>query len=203
MSRAPRRHAAGFTLLEILVALVVLGFLMAGLAQGVQFGLRAWGVQTRKIAIGGDMDSIDRALRRLIEQADPGDPTEQQPPFTGHPHTVSLVTRLPLEATGGPTRDALVALGVDGAHHLVLRSEPRPHAERLGPPPAARETVLLDNVDHVDFDYWTGGARGGWSSDWENPVLPDLVRVTIDFMKGDHRHWPALLASPERDRGNQ
>ena len=32
----------GFTLLEVLAALAVLGLLLAGLAQGVQFGLRAW-----------------------------------------------------------------------------------------------------------------------------------------------------------------
>jgi general secretion pathway protein J len=33
--------SAGFTLLEILVALIVFGFVMVGLTQGVQFGLHA------------------------------------------------------------------------------------------------------------------------------------------------------------------
>ena len=36
------RPANGFTLLELLIALTVLGFLLAGLAQGVHFGLLAW-----------------------------------------------------------------------------------------------------------------------------------------------------------------
>ena len=57
---------AGFTLLEIMVALVVFGILVAGLAQGVQFGLRAWNGQTALIAQRGDMDAGDRALRGLI-----------------------------------------------------------------------------------------------------------------------------------------
>ena len=43
----------GFTLLEILVALTVLGFLLAGLAQGVHFGLLAWGTEVR-LAGGND-----------------------------------------------------------------------------------------------------------------------------------------------------
>ena len=37
----------GFTLLEVLVALTVLGFLLIGLAQGVHFGVLAWGTEVR------------------------------------------------------------------------------------------------------------------------------------------------------------
>lgn len=197
-----RRREAGFTLLEILVALVVLGFLMAGLAQGVRFGMQAWEVQTRKIAVGGDLDAVDRALRRLIEQADPGDPTEDSP-FAGSAHTLSLVTRLPLAAAGGPTRDAMVGVGIDSGHRLVLRSASQPHAARLGVAPPATQTVLLDNVDYVNFGYWKGGAKPGWATSWGSPELPGLVRVSIGFRPGDGRHWPDLLAQPMRVRASQ
>lgn len=193
------RRDAGFTLLEILVALVVLGFLMAGLSQGVRFGLQAWDVQTRKIAVGGDMDSVDRALRRLIEDADPGEPT-QDPTFIGNPHTLSLVSRLPLAASGGPTRDVRIGIGTDGGHRLVLRAVAQPHAELLGRSPGAVQTVLLDNVDHVDFAYWKGGAKGGWVTAWADSDLPGLVRISIAFRRGDRRHWPDLLAAPMKVR---
>ena len=195
-----RQH--GFTLLEILAALVVLGFLMAGLSQGVRFGLQAWDVQTRKIAIGGDMDNIDRALRRLIEQADPGDPT-QESSFAGAAHTLAFVSRLPLAATGGLTHDVKVALGVDGRGRLVLRSSPQPHAELLARPPAAAEAVLLENVDHINFAYWRGGPKSGWTPTWTDAELPGLIRVSIGFRKGDRRHWPDLLATPVRVRPDQ
>jgi general secretion pathway protein J len=196
-----RRHgpSAGFTLLEILVALVVLGFLMAGLSQGVRFGLQAWDVQTRKLAVGSDMDAIDRALRRLIEQADPGE-QGQESPFNGGAHTLGMVTRLPASATGGPTPDAKVGIGVDGGHRLVLRSAPQPNAELLGAAPRGSETVLLENVDHISFAYWKGGPKSGWSTTWSDPDLPGLVRISIGFRAGDRRHWPDLLATPMRVR---
>ena len=47
-----RPSDAGFTLLEIMVALVVFGLLVLGLGQGVDFGLRAWGRQTGGVAGG-------------------------------------------------------------------------------------------------------------------------------------------------------
>ncbi len=67
---SPRQ--AGFTLLEVLVALVVLGLLLAGLAQGTQFGLRVADRQAATIAATADLDATDRVLRGLIAQMDPG-----------------------------------------------------------------------------------------------------------------------------------
>ena len=56
---APRRGEAGFTLLEVLVALSVLGFLMLGLAQGLRFGLLAWDRQAQVIAARSDTSPAD------------------------------------------------------------------------------------------------------------------------------------------------
>ena len=57
---------SGFTLLEMLVALVVLGFLMVGLTQGVRAGLTMWGAQARRVGETADLDAGARVLRRLL-----------------------------------------------------------------------------------------------------------------------------------------
>lgn len=195
----PRRN--GFTLLEILVALVVLGFLMAGLTQGVRFGLQAWGMQTRGVARQADMDATLRALRRLIEQADPGEANESGT-VQGQPHTLALRTRLPPSAGLAGELDSDVAIGVDAQHRLVLRAVPHPHAERLGPAPAPLSTVLLDHVDHVDFSYFRAAGKGaGWHTAWADPDPPALIRLRVGFLGHDkQRQWPDLVAAPARPR---
>jgi len=186
----------GFTLLEILVALVVFGFVMSGLAQGVRFGFQAWGMQSRRLAQQGDMDAVDRALRRLVENVDSG---EEDGPVTlqGTAHTLSLLTRLPA-SFGAEEAAASVAVGVEGGQRLVLRAMPQPHAERLRPQ-AAIEAVLLDHVDHIELSYYSDISHA-WATAWTGPLLPGLVRLRIAFPQGDPRHWPDLVAAPMQSR---
>ncbi len=198
-----RRHN-GFTLLEILVALVVLGFLLVALTQGVRFGVQAWGMQTRGVARTADLDATQQALRRLIEVADPGEANEAGT-FQGQAHTLGFRSRLPAEAGEAGLLDCTMALGVDARQRLVLRATPHPHAELLGPSPPALQTVLLDGVDHVDFGYFRATGRGaGWHDTWTDSQPPDLVRLHIAFAGRDtERHWPDLIAAPQMVREDE
>ncbi len=197
--RSGRDGAGGFTLLEVLVTLVVLGFLFAGLAQGVQFGLTAWQTQVRTVDRNGDLDAVDRTLRRLVEQADPG-VADDPPRLTGTARGVEFFTRLPQSVTTLPSRLASVTLDVDGAHRLVMRWIPAAHAEPLGKPPAPTETVLLGGVDHLDLAYWHAGPKAGWMTAWAEPEIPLLVRIRLVFPKGSGRRWPDIVAAPMRTR---
>src|SRR5271157_1922037 len=60
------RTVSGFTLLEMLVVLVVLGFLMVGLVQGVRAGIALWGAQTHRIGETTELDAASRVLRALL-----------------------------------------------------------------------------------------------------------------------------------------
>jgi general secretion pathway protein J len=188
-------RARGFTLLEVLAALAVLGLLLLALRQGSDFGFTAWGTQARLIARDGELDSVDRALRRLIGHMDPG--SEAEPgTLAGDAHTLAFTTDLPVAAEGLPTRAADIGLGVDGAKRLVLRWETHLHAQRFvaAPPPHIEE--LVRNVDHLDLAYWRDGA---WTGSASVKEVPQLVRVHIVFASGDARHWPDIIAAPVRE----
>ena len=193
----------GFTLLEVLVALVVLGFVLAGIAGGVQFGERAADMQARSIAAHADMGAVDRLLRQLIAAMDPGSLTDP-PHFTGGASALGFTTDLGRAATALGEGEADIGLVVDGGHHLVLRWLPALHAVRLGPPPVPASSVLLDAVDRVEFAYWGHGAGGAgqWLTGWGERDIPALIRIRLHFTPGSHRSWPDIIAATERLRSS-
>jgi general secretion pathway protein J len=191
---------AGFTLLEVLVGLVVLGMLMVGLAQGLQYGFKVWDSQASFIAQRDRLDAVDRALRQLIGQIDTRD---QETPalFVGSANHFDFTTELPT-ALSFVSRRADASLLVD-EHRLILRWTPHLHATRLKDPPRPTDTELLSGVERVEFRYWkaadTGGIPAGWLSDWNDPQPPELVKIHLVFAPGDPRHWPDIIAARQLD----
>jgi general secretion pathway protein J len=198
---AARRREGGFTLLEILVALVVFGLLMVGLAQGVRTGLAMWHAQTRRLDRVANLDAVERLLRnlfssmplplaaRLIGDAATG--------IAGSADRVSFVGALP---TGlGTTRLARMILELQG-RRLVLIWTPERHEVLDGPAPAPTRTALLGGVVRLDLAYWgtlIPNRPAAWQSAWKGTRLPRLIRVRLAFAKGDPRHWPDLIVATQ------
>jgi general secretion pathway protein J len=189
----------GFTLLELLVVLAVLGALLVGLSQGLHFGLRLWTLQRGTLNGVSELDATDRALRGLIEQMDPGGRIEMAD-IDGTAQTLRFTTLLPEAASAASTRRADVMLLVDRLHRLVLRWTPSSHATPLAPA-VPDETVLLSGVDRIEFSYRSTLPAAPWQADWQNEVLPGLVRIHIAFARNDPRTWPDIVAAPIRERG--
>lgn len=190
-----RGQPGGFTLLEVLVALAVLGFMMAGLAQAARFGARAWDAQALMTNERSELDAVDRALRRLLERMDPGRDKEAAS-LQGTADRFLVVSGLPM-AVVTATRQAEVAVLAIGGR-LVLRWAPFQHARRLGPPAQPTEEELLRGIARVEFAYQ--GPAGAWSAAWSEQTLPALVRLRVLFPPGDRRRWPDIVVAPLRDR---
>ena len=192
---APRD--SGFTLLEIIVALVVLGVLLVTLSQGVHFGFTAWGHQDQALRTGESLQATDRTLRRLLEQADPG--TERDgAKLTGRAHAMAFTSTLPLGTDGAPAL-ADISLKVDQDDRLVLSWLPHLHVQRLQPPPPPHVSVLLDHVAGLELSYWSDDDKQ-WAHTWDATTLPGLVRLRIAFPEHDKRRWPDIVAAPARDQ---
>jgi general secretion pathway protein J len=187
-----KRGEAGFTLLEIIVALVVLGFLLAGLAQATRFGMTAWGVETKMADNAASLERMDRVLRRLIEQASPPAAADDKP-FEGFEHKMIFHSILPDEPEAQPIRRAQVAIGVDDHHQLVLRWQPGPNAILLArDKPPMQEIVLAEGLERIDCAYRQAAADGGkWSKSWSETGLPSVVQIHFVLANGHHR-WPDM-----------
>jgi general secretion pathway protein J len=181
----------GFSLIEVIVALVVLGFLLAGLAQATRFGIAAWGLETRMAENAASLERMDRVLRRLIEQASPPAAADDKP-FTGQEHRMVFMTLLPNEPEAEPYRRAQVSVGVNDHHKLVLRWQPHPVAMLVGVQPSMQEVVLADGMERIDFAYRQAAADGGkWSKTWADSGLPSVVQIHFVLSSGHHR-WPDM-----------
>jgi general secretion pathway protein J len=186
----------GFTLIEVLAALVVLGFVVVGLGQGVRFGLLAWNKATSTAGTRENFDAVDRTLRHLIEHTDPGNEVDP-PEFTASSDRLAFISRLP-DMSGMATNRVEAGLGVDSHHRLVLRWRPYLHAKRLRPPQFT-ETELLGGVASMELSFWLPGG-GGWTSNWTAAELPALVRIRLAFTDPAQRRWPDIVAAPDLDR---
>ncbi len=200
---AMRRPHGGFSLLEMLVVLIVLGFLMLGLNQGVRTGLGFWTVQSRQIGSTAELDTTARVLRMLLTGL-PITPAAASNPgaapmalsFAGTADHLTFVGDLP---TGlGTTRRADITIELRGGR-LVLVWAPHRH-ELASTRPASTETELLRGVAHLDLAYWGTTAPdspAGWLAQWDGPAIPQLVRIRLTFATGDARHWPDMIVAPQ------
>ena len=190
------RSAAGFTLLELLVALAVLGLLLDVLGLGMRFGMSVSSRVIRSSDISADLEAVDNVLRRLIEGMDPGHGRDPAP-FVGATHRLDFITAMPDDGLAQEHR-MRVGVFVDSAHRLILRWRPYLRALPLRALPPPSETELLSNVERIDLAFWQPG--GGWSTAWRSSELPVLIRVRLTFPFGDPRHWPDIVAAPLLDR---
>lgn len=196
-------RAAGFTLLEMLVVVTVLGFLMVGLTQGVRAGLTLWEAQSRRVGETAELDSAARVLRTLLSGITPtpsaglGAAGGADVELKGTADSLVFVGDLP---TGlGTTRRADLTLALSRGR-LVLRWSPRRHEVASAPAAQPTETELIGNVKQIDLAYWgspSADQTAGWQREWAGPAIPELIRLRVVFGEGDRRRFPDLIAAPQ------
>lgn len=185
--------APGFTLLEMLVALAVFGFLLVGLNQTLHLGLVSWRADGRVSGSDAALEATDRGLRRIVEVLTPSDDATR-PALRGTADTMLGQSTLPVPGEGNRAVPVEVGLALSG-NRLVLRWRPYHHAVFTRPQPAPQETTLAANIARLQIAYWTGAGR--WVSRWEDPTLPLLIRFHIVLQGEDAPHWPDIIIAPE------
>jgi len=191
-----RRAQAGFTLLEIVIAMALLAAMLAMAWSGMSFALRGWdsGEAAGRRAV--DLQLAQNFLRRELAEVFPmrwKDPAKLRLAFEGDSKGLRFVSTRAAGASSGGL--ALVGLevaqgqGQTRQRDLVMRRAlVDDKAQDFGPLGAAEPTLLVANVDAVEFGYF--GAENDfnepkWQADWKvEGRIPQLVRLHVKTADG-------------------
>ena len=189
---------AGFTLLELMVAMALLALLGLTLAGGMRFGLQAWNRVDSRLDRGEPIASSQVLLRRLLEQAMPlpAGTASGVIAFSGRAAALRFIGRLPERAAAPGLNEVTLRLEPgDGGAKLVLSWQPLGGA---GAGTGNRKT-LLEGVATGHFRYYGSAADGrpaDWQEEWTNAHgLPRLVALDLTF-RDDRIVWPPLMIAP-------
>lgn len=208
-----RRHC-GFTLLEVLVAVVIMAVIMTTAFGALRLGGRSWEAGVARASGNEAYRAVTDLLRRQVSQVIPltwpGD-AEQRLAFEGAPDQLRFVAPAPQQHRhAGLFEYALTAQRQGLETNLVLSYVPfNPDAEDFQTPASHQQLPLIQGLQRVSFDYFgsptSAGAGAGiseppprwhqrWDADAQRP--PELIRVRMEVNQGQ-QPWPDLyLALP-------
>ncbi len=199
----------GFTLLELLIAMTLLGMLMALFSGSVQLGTRVW--ERSKVSLDETSNGqvLSNFLRDRIEQAVPltrftSDASE--PIFEGTSDRLRMVSRMPISLGDNlylielEHVDDQASDGING--RLVLRWR-RHNQETQQDWENFNERTLSSEVADLSISYFGEGAGGtpaAWHQQWwDIERLPALIKIDLAFSR-DRPNWSlTLTAAPMVD----
>ena len=209
MKRVMARFSAGFTLVELLLAITLMSILLGLTYTGLRAATRSAERGEAMLAAGGEVRSAHQFVRRQINLMLPlpfavaGETDEERVVFEGDANHIQFVGPMPgYLGSGGPQVQLLEFARHDYgdvlqfSHSLLQGFEQSLLYER---PPV----TLLRDVDAASFEF-LGRDENGEITDWapyweEHDTLPVAVRLSIEFSENTQLNWPELIAGVRVD----
>lgn len=200
-----RSFDKGFTLIEMLIAISLLGIMVVLLFASLRIAAESWNSGEAKISEVNKKAVVYQFFKRHLSTARPL-PTyvddqqqdAQEPPkpvFQGLPQSIRFVSALP--AASARRGLQVFHVGLDPQHPSLLKVALTPYQQTDSEPSAAEPVVLLENVKDFKISYFgvntaNGDGSGGWQDQWqEAEQLPRLVRIAIELEDGSF--WPDMI----------
>ena len=197
-----RHQTKGFTLVELLLATMLLALLMAGAYSGIS--------AARKASVSGE-ELIDRTnrvrvaqefLRRQLRGAlalnfQVEESTGEVRMFEGEGDYLRFVSTMPghMSRGGAYVQELSVEDGPDG-NRLVFRHQLLNGFDADNPESERDPVVLIEGIEDGGFEFIgmdETGKLGDWSNEWKNTgVLPLAVRIKFRMEGGTRYSWPTM-----------
>jgi general secretion pathway protein J len=186
-----RRDERGFTLLELVIALAIVGALLVIAFTGLRVGLAAWSQGEDRAEAHQHLRSVAMVLERSLGAAYPyraslGDAPDPVLLFKGAEDRLEFVTQAPPLPAAIPVAFTAVVIAIErdenGRDGLVIRERVLPNRD----PFTEAKVVLRDPaIQTLKFRYLT--VDGAWQDAWdaENEAsMPNAVQVAVSAKQG-------------------
>lgn len=199
----PIRRVHGFTLLELLIGMTLVGFILTLLFAGLNLGTRSWEAGERRMVTSSRQAVVVDFIRRALEQTYPlrwRVDNEDQLAFAGEAESLRFVGTVAMH--DGASGNHLIALDLaDGetGRDLVMRWQlPDPRAPGFEPLEQAQPKVLVKAIKGMTLAYFGAQAdteEPSWHDQWlHQKAPPELIRLQLIMENGET--WPYIVAAP-------
>ncbi len=204
------RPAAGFTLVELLLAITLMSILLALTYSGLRAATRSSQRGEQILAAGGELRAAHQFIRRQLNQmlplafAETEDAQAVRIVFEGDAKHIQFVAPMPGYLGSGGPQVQLVEVVSGNDDELVIQFSNALLQGFTEDRLKDREPVtLLEGVSSADFEFLGRDEEGeltGWSTNWEQlDQLPVAVRLNVEFTEGLNLQWPDLAAGVRVD----
>ena len=202
MMRAVKHRSAGFTLVELLVAIMILSLFMTASMGAVRVASKSWAAGQQRADATEQMRAVADFLRRQFSQLPAltvGEGNDERLAFVGAGEGVMFVTSAP-QYSQGPGLVTYVLRGetVDGETLLTLRYAAfDPGNEEFVLPDRNNRIVLAREFDTIEFRYYGAPTEDDmveWLDAWpeDAELYPRAVHVRTSG-EGDDDSWPDFV----------
>lgn len=200
---APMRYGTrGFSLLEVLLAIILLALLIAGAYSGIHAAANAMRAGEAAIDRADRLRTAQEFLRHQLSRILPLTFAQKEDGttyvFEGKRDFMRFVAPMPgYLSRGGPYVQTLeLARGTDGLQLQFADTMLNGFDVDKSRNSDVEPVVLLDHIRDGSFQYQTLDEQGklaGWSSDWPDAsVTPLMVRIQLSMQPGIQMPWPVL-----------
>lgn len=201
-----RRNQSGFTLLEVMVAMVVLTLIVTSAFGALRMGERSWEAGLARATETETLRTVSGVLQRQFNQALPlswSDKTEKTIAFSGSMEQLRFIAPAPTHngSTGLFEYTLVAQAGEDNTRLVLYYRLHDPDLAGFSPEGSDSQKVLLvESLKSASFAYFGSPVKGEppqWHSEWgmDAEAFPRMVHARL--VTDSERQWPELfLALP-------